>query len=65
LESKKVNESKSSKKTLEKVLETDSPRHHRLAIPNHHPLRIGTLNAILRAVAEIKGLEKDDILNPR
>jgi predicted RNA binding protein YcfA (HicA-like mRNA interferase family) len=47
------------------ILETDSPRHHRLAVPDHNPLRIGTLNAILRAVAEVKGLQKEDILNPR
>jgi predicted RNA binding protein YcfA (HicA-like mRNA interferase family) len=47
------------------ILETDSPRHHRLAVPDHNPLRIGTLNAILRAVAEVKGLKKEDILNPR
>ena len=46
------------------ILETDSPRHHRLAVPDHSPLRVGTLNAILRAVAEVKGLTKDDILNP-
>jgi hypothetical protein len=45
------------------ILETDSPRHHRLAIPDHNPLRVGTLNAIIRAVAELKGLEKQDILN--
>ena len=47
------------------ILETETPRHHRLAVPDHSPLRIGTLNAILRAVAEIKGVTKDDILNPR
>lgn len=47
------------------ILETDSPRHHRLAVPDHHPLRIGTLNAILRAVAEVKGVQKEDVLNPR
>ncbi|MGA2242672.1 MAG: type II toxin-antitoxin system HicA family toxin [Verrucomicrobiota bacterium] len=46
------------------ILETDSPRHHRLAVPDHNPLRIGTLSAILRAVAEVKGLKKEDILNP-
>jgi len=38
------------------ILATDSPRHHRLAVPDHSPLRIGTLNAILRAVAEVQGL---------
>ena len=37
------------------ILETNSPCHHRLAIPVHNPLRVGTLNAILRAVAEING----------
>jgi predicted RNA binding protein YcfA (HicA-like mRNA interferase family) len=47
------------------ILETDSPRHHRLAVPDHKTLRIGTLNSILRTVAEAKGLEKEDILNPR
>ena len=47
------------------ILETDSPRHHRLAVPDHNPLRIGTLDAILRSVAELKGLEKDDILHGR
>jgi hypothetical protein len=36
-----------------------------LAVPDHSPLRIGTLHAILRAMAEVKGLAKDDILNPR
>ena len=46
------------------ILETDSPRHHRLAVPDHNPLRIVTLNAILRAVAEVKGVKKEDILNP-
>jgi len=46
------------------ILETDSPRSHRLAVPDHNPLRVGTLNAILRAVAAVKGVEKADILNP-
>ncbi len=46
------------------ILETDSPRRHRLAVPDHNPLRVGTLNAILRAVAEVKGVQKEDILNP-
>ena len=46
------------------ILETDSPRHHQLAVPDHNPFRVGTLNAVPRAVAEIKGMAKDDILNP-
>jgi len=44
------------------ILETENPRHHRISIPDHHPLRVGTLNAILRAVATAQGIEKDDIL---
>jgi predicted RNA binding protein YcfA (HicA-like mRNA interferase family) len=43
------------------ILETDSPRHHRIAIPDHNPLRIGTLNSILRAVASAQGIDKKDI----
>lgn len=45
------------------ILETDSPRHHRLAVPDHNPLRIGTLNAILRAVAACKGVTRDALLD--
>tara|TARA_Y100001934_G_scaffold262698_1_gene337457 strand:+ start:1318 stop:1557 length:240 start_codon:yes stop_codon:yes gene_type:complete len=45
------------------VLETDSPSHHRIPIPDHTPLRLGTLNAILRAVARAKGISKNDILS--
>lgn len=45
------------------ILETESPRHHRLAVPDHSPLRPGTLNAILRAVAQAKGLDRADILD--
>ncbi len=44
------------------VLQTEAPRHHRIAVPAHHPLRLGTLNSILRAVARAQGVEKDDIL---
>ncbi|HEY3321026.1 MAG TPA: type II toxin-antitoxin system HicA family toxin [Planctomycetota bacterium] len=45
------------------VLETDTPVHHRISVPDHHPLRIGTLNAILRSVAKAKGVDKEDILS--
>jgi hypothetical protein len=44
------------------ILETNSPRPHRLSVPNHLALRVGTLNAILRAVAAVKGVEKEEIL---
>ncbi|OFV90236.1 MAG: hypothetical protein A3J75_01920 [Acidobacteria bacterium RBG_16_68_9] len=45
------------------ILETDAPRHHRIAVPDHTPLRLGTLNAILRAVADVKGIERAEILS--
>ena len=44
------------------ILQVETPRHHRLAIPDHHPLRLGTLNAILRAVAVAQGVDKEVIL---
>ena len=44
------------------ILETDQPVHHRIAIPDHDPLRIGTLNSILRAVAAAQSIDKKDIL---
>jgi predicted RNA binding protein YcfA (HicA-like mRNA interferase family) len=44
------------------VLETGDPSHQRIAIPAHKSLRIGTLNAILRAVARHKGVERSELL---
>jgi len=45
------------------ILETDAPSHHRLAVPDHRALRVGTLNGILRAVAEHKKVSREDLLN--
>ena len=44
------------------VLETSEPVHQRIAIPDHHPLRLGTLNSILRSVAQHKGVTRDAII---
>jgi len=44
------------------VLQTEFPQHHRLSVPDHRPLRIGTLNAILRQVAAAKGVTREDVL---
>jgi predicted RNA binding protein YcfA (HicA-like mRNA interferase family) len=44
------------------VLETASPSPHRLAVPAHKSLRVGTLSAILRAVARHKGIQRQDLL---
>ena len=44
------------------ILETEEPSHHRLAVPDHSALRVGTLNGILRAVAEHKRVIREDVL---
>ena len=44
------------------ILQTEQPSHHRIAIPEHSPLRIGTLNSILSSVASHKGVGKEDVL---
>ena len=44
------------------IPQTESPVSHRIPIPDHSPLRLGTLNAILNAVARAKGVAKSDIL---
>ncbi len=44
------------------VLVIDKPRSHRVSVPDHSPLRVGTLNGIIRAVAAAKGVSKEEIL---
>ena len=43
------------------ILETADPANHRISVPNHAALRVGTLNGILRAVAVHKGVTRDDV----
>jgi predicted RNA binding protein YcfA (HicA-like mRNA interferase family) len=43
-------------------LTAESPAQHHITIPLHDPLRIGTLSAILAAVAEARGLTRDELL---
>ncbi len=45
------------------VLQTESPSHQRLSVPNHNPLRVGTLNAIVRTVAAHKGTGRQAVLD--
>ena len=45
------------------ILQTEMPGHQRLSIPNHSPLRVGTLNGIVRAVATHKGLDRQTVLD--
>jgi predicted RNA binding protein YcfA (HicA-like mRNA interferase family) len=44
------------------ILETEKPSHHRIAIPAHAELRIGTLNGILRSIAAHKRVDRETIL---
>lgn len=44
------------------ILQTDSPLPHRLSVPDHSPIRVGTLNAIVRAVAQHQGVDRQDVL---
>jgi predicted RNA binding protein YcfA (HicA-like mRNA interferase family) len=44
------------------VLETEEPSHHRIAVPAHKTLRVGTMNGILRSVATHKGVDRREIL---
>lgn len=45
------------------ILQAESPQSHRLSVPDHSPLRTGTLNAILRSIATARGIDKEDILS--
>ena len=45
------------------ILQTDQPSHQRLSVPNHHPLRVGTLNSIIRTVSAHKGVERQRLLD--
>jgi len=45
------------------ILQTETPRHHRISIPDHKPLRLGTLNALLREVALARGVTREAILS--
>jgi len=44
------------------ILQTDIPQSHRISIPDHSPVKIGTLNAILRAVSAAKGVSREDVV---
>lgn len=44
------------------ILETAEPAHQRIAIPDHNPVRLGTLSSILRVIAQHKGVTRDAII---
>ena len=43
-------------------LTTQENGQHHITIPAHNPLKIGTLNSILRSVSDHLGLTKDELL---
>ncbi|MBF0479423.1 MAG: type II toxin-antitoxin system HicA family toxin [Candidatus Omnitrophica bacterium] len=45
------------------ILDTEEPFHQRIAIPAHESLRIGTLNHILKSVANHKRINRQEILD--
>lgn len=44
------------------ILQTEQPTAHRIAVPAHHPLKVGTLNSIFADVAAHKNVRKEDVL---
>jgi len=44
------------------VLQCEEPEPHRISIPAHRSLRVGTLSAILRSVATHKKVSRDEII---
>lgn len=42
-------------------LTCESPAQHHITVPLHDPLRIGTLAAMLSAVAEARGMTRDEL----
>ena len=44
------------------IVQTDMPSHQRIPVPVRNPVRIGTLNSILRLVAAHKGVDKQAVL---
>lgn len=43
-------------------LQADQPKPHALTIPNHSPLKLGTLMAILNEVAQHHEVYRDDLV---
>lgn len=43
-------------------LSCSAPTQHHITIPNHHPLRLGTLNSILGDIATHHKISRDDLV---
>ena len=44
-------------------LQADDPKPHALTIPNHSPLKVGTLAAILADIAARRGMDRGALLD--
>ncbi len=44
-------------------LTTNKNGEHHITIPNHSPLKIGTLNSILKDIADHFQINRDDLIN--
>ena len=44
------------------ILRCQSPRVHSITVPNHKPLKVGTLSAILNEVALQRGMSLEALL---
>ena len=45
------------------ILETDKPSKQQIAVPDHKALRIGTLNSLLRIIAQHKNVSREAIVD--
>ncbi len=43
-------------------LTTNFPSQHHVTIPNHNPLKIGTLNSIIETIAAHVSLSKEELI---
>jgi hypothetical protein len=44
------------------MLETNENGQHLVVVPNHNPIKVGTLNGIIGDVAEHFGITKEEVI---
>jgi predicted RNA binding protein YcfA (HicA-like mRNA interferase family) len=44
------------------MIETEENGQHLVVVPNHNPIKVGTLNGIIGDVAEHFGISKEDVI---
>lgn len=45
-----------------RLVATGDSGEHRVTVPLHRPLRVGTLNAILWDIANFRGIHRDEVV---